>query len=278
MATAQPAHGNCLKCCPLEDMSMTKHLIRTAVIAALLAFAPVALADDVAGNTAATSPAPTTAPHVVDARYASPTAVIKTLAMAIKSGNGKSIRHCLVVKGNAGRAAVAAFAHISSASETFTKTAISKLGTPPSGMADAFGSIKASMDRLLALLPKAVVTIHGAAAQVTFPPTTTGHGQTIFVRQSVAGWKVDGARLLHLDQPGMATAAVRHRARQLNLLAAALNQTTDDINTGKVKTWTSLEKDMELHILEVQAAMESSKQAKSAPPIMAASPPPPAAK
>jgi hypothetical protein len=251
---------------------MTKHLIRFAMISALLSVTPVALTDGV--SAAKTASAPTTAPQAVDARYASPIAVIKTLARAIESGNSQAIRRCLVVKGDAGRAAVGAFAHISSASETFSKTAVSKLGPPPSSMANAFGSIKASMDRLMALLPKAVVTIHGAVAQVAFPPSTTGKGQTIFVRHSADGWRVDGARLLHLHPHAMGTATIKHRARQLNLLAAALNQTTDDINTGKIKTWTSLEKDMELHILEVQAAMESSKQAKSAPPVIAASPPP----
>jgi hypothetical protein len=276
VVVAELALGKCLNRGPLEDTIVMKHLkiMYSGLAAVLLTCAPLTMADGVAGGNAANAPAPTTATRPVDARYASPTAVIKTLALAIKSGNGKSIRRCLVVNGNAGRAAVAAFANISSASETFTKTAISKLGTPPATMANAFGSIDDSMNRLLTLLPKAVVTIHGTAAQVTFPHTATGNGQTIFVRQSLGGWRVDGAKLLHLDQPGMAATAVRHRARQLNLLAAALDKTTADINTGKVKTWTSLEKDMELHILEVQAAMESSKQAKTAAPVLAGSPPP----
>ncbi len=255
---------------------MKNYLMLCCVTASLVVSAPIVFADGVSANSPTTSPVPPATAHYTDARYDSPTAVIKTLALAIKSGNGKSIRCCLTIQGRAGRAAVAAFANISSASESFTKTAIAKLGTPPSGMANAFGSIKAGMNRLLALLPKAVVTIHGAAAQVTFPASATGHDQTIFVRQSSHGWQVDGARLLHLNQPGMAANAVQRRAAQLNSLAAALNQTTGDINSGKIKTWTSLEKDMELHILEAQAAMESSRQAKSAPPVMTASPPPPA--
>ncbi len=253
---------------------MKNYLLRCSVLVTLLASAPVVVGDSVSANsTATTGPAPAAAS--TDARYATPTAVIKTLALAIESGNGKSICRCVAIQGHAGRAAVAAFANISSASESFTKTAVAKLGTPPSGMAHAFGSIKAGMDRLLALLPKAVVTIHGTAAQVTFPASATGPGQTIFVRQSSHGWHVDGARLLHLNQRGITASAVQRRAAQLNSLTAALNQTTSDINSGKIKTWMSLEKDMELHILEAQAAMESRRQAQSAPPVMTASPPPP---
>ena len=252
---------------------MKKHFLLCCVAASLVVSAPMAFADGVSASSPTTNPAPPAAAHYTDARYDSPTAVIKTLALAIKSGNGTSICQCLTIQGRAGQAAVAAFANISSASETFTKTAVAKLGTPPSGMAHAFGSIKAGMDRLLALLPKAIVTIHGTAAQVTFPPSATGHGQTIFVRQSSHGWQVDGARLLHLNQTGMAATAVQRRAAQLNSLAAALTQTTGDINSGKIKTWTSLEKDMELHILEAQAAMESSQQAQAATPVMTASPP-----
>ncbi len=254
---------------------MRNHFLRCSVLVALLTGAPIVVGDGVSANSTATGPASAPAAGYTDARYATPTAVIKTLALAIESGNGKTIRQCLAIQGRAGRAAVAAFANISSASERFTKSAVAKLGTPPSGMAHAFGSIKAGMDRLLALLPKAVVTIHGTVAQVTFPASATGPGQTIFVRQSSHGWHVDGARLLHLNQHGMAGNAVRRRAAQLNSLAAALNQTTDDVNAGKIKTWMSLEKDMELHILEAQAAMESRRQAQSAPPVMAASPPPP---
>ncbi len=219
-----------------------------------------------------------TAPAKIEARYATPTAVIKTLALAIKAGNSDSIRHCLVVRGRAGRAAVAAFCHISAASETFAKIAQAKLGPPPVNMAPAFGSIDASMNRLLALLPKVLITIHNGTAEVKFPASATGQGQTIFVRQLADGWKVDGAKLLHLHKPGLAVAAVQHRARQLNLLATALQKTTADIQTGKVKTWTGLEKDMELHILESQAAMEAKHEARITPPSVAASPPPPSAK
>ena len=255
---------------------MKNHLLLLCITASLVASYPLAWADGGSASGPTTSPVPSAATRHADARYASPTAVIKTLALAIKSGNGKSIRQCMAIQGRAGRAAVAAFANISSASESFTKTAVAKLGAPPSGMAHAFGSIKAGMDRLLALLPKAIVTIHGTVAQVIFPAGPTGPGQTIFVRQSSHGWQVDGARLLHLNQPGMAAGAVQRRAARLNSFATALNQTTVDINSGKIKTWMSLEKDMELHILEAQAAMESSRQAQSTPPVMTASPPPPA--
>ncbi len=258
---------------------MRTNLLRGAIIAAFLASATMACADDTSGTgTTAPTTVPAPAPAHVNARYATPTAVIKTLALAIKAGDAPSIRRCMIVQGSAGRAAVAAFAHISSASERFTRMAMVKLGPPPKGMATAFGSIDASMDRLIALLPKAVVTVHETAAEVQFPASSTGKGQTIFVRQLAGGWKVDGARLLHLNQPGMAAAAVRHRAKQLNLLAAALNQTSYDIKIGKVKTWTSLEKDMELHILESEAAMDASRQVRTAPPVMAASPPPPPVK
>ncbi|MGC8624955.1 MAG: hypothetical protein ACP5VQ_06790 [Phycisphaerae bacterium] len=232
-----------------------------------------------AGAIGSTVPAtaPAAAPTKINACYATPTAVIKTLALAIKAGNSESIRQCLMVRGRAGHAAVVAFSNISAASEKFVKTALSKLGPPPTNMALAFGSIDASMDRLLTLLPKAVTTIHHGVAQVKFPASATGQGQTIFVRQQADGWKVDGARLLHLNKPGLAVAAVRHRAKQLNLLAAALRETTTDIHTGKVKTWTSLEKDMELHILESEAAMEAKHQARTTPSSAAISPPPPAA-
>jgi hypothetical protein len=260
----------------LEDIAMRINLFRSGIIAAVVALPVIAFASNApATGTTAPATAAATSPAHVDARYATPISVIKTLALAIKAGNGRSIRQCMIVQGSAGRAAVAAFANISSASEQFTQTAITQLGPPPANMATAFGSIDASMNRLMALLPKAVVTVHKALAKVTFPASSTGKGQTIFVRQFAGGWKVDGARLLHLDQPALTAKAVRHRARQLNLLAAALNQTSYDIKTGKVKTWAKLAKDMELHILESEAAMDASRQAQPSPSAMAASPPPP---
>ncbi len=232
------------------------------------------------GPTTATAPATTrnAAPYRMDARFATPITAIRTLALAIKAGDSKSIRQCIIVKGHARQAAVVAFAHISAASEHFSKVIVAKLGNPPAGMDVAFGSIDASMDRLLALLPKAVIRIHHVAhrttAEVTFPASSTGKAQVIFVRRNAGAWKVDGTRLLHLNRPGITTKAVLHRANQLNLLAAAIDRTTDDIKRGTVTTWTNLEKDMELHILEAQATMEASRSAPATPPVMAAFPAP----
>lgn len=253
---------------------MRTKVLYCVLTAALFSSASLGFADGTVNGTApptnpATIPATNINPH-----YATPAAVIKTLAMAIKAGDSRSICRCLVVQGRAGRSAVAAFAHISAASEKFSKTAVSSLGSPPKGMGAAFGSIDASMDRLMALLPKAVVTIHKDVAEVKFPASAAGKGQTLYVRELADGWKVDGARLLHLDQPGLVESDIRHRAKQLNLLAAALNQTTSDIKTRKVTTWTSLEKDIELHILESEAAMDANRQATRAPRVLDASPPP----
>jgi hypothetical protein len=258
----------------MENLLMRTKVLYCVLTAALFSSASLGFADGTA-DVSAPSTSPTTIPATnINPRYATPTAVIKTLAMAIKVGDSRSICRCLVVRGSAGRSAVAAFAHISAASEKFSKTAVSALGAPPKGMGTAFGSIAASMDRLMALLPKAVVTIHNGVAEVKFPASATGKGQTIYTRELADGWKVDGARLLNLDRPGLVESDIRHRAKQLNLLAAALNQTTVDIQTGKVTTWTGLEKDMELHILESEAAMDASRHVRAQAHVIDASPPP----
>jgi hypothetical protein len=180
-----------------------------------------------------------------------PIGTLRTYYAALRAQSVEQAMACFTSMGKREGAVAKSILTFRVATEHLSKIAVAKLGPPTSRNGKDLASACTGYNAMRAKLKKARVRVHGGEAIIQMPGSTAGeNGKLYFLKKAGADWKIDGGKLFHLAAVKKIPANALVPLLQIEYrMVGVFNAAVGDIQTGKVKTWKQLHKDLNLKMM-----------------------------